>query len=91
LHRGSRIPGAAGCKRCTKCSLIELAYTEDKETGRSPAGDGQFNQDEKEQVSEEKVGQNSSMFHQLLYVSSLSVLVPAIFRVNGEQKLVNIG
>jgi len=36
-------------------------------------------------------GQNASMFHQLLYVRSLSVIVRDKILVNGEQKLVNIG
>ena len=60
---------AAECERRAKYSRIDSAYTEVKETGSKGVGDDQCNGNEEESGSEEKVGQNASMFHQLLYVS----------------------
>jgi len=63
------MPIAAGCERHAKRSRTDSAYTEIKKAGRKRVGDGQCNQNEEESGSEEKVGQNASMFQQLLYVS----------------------
>ena len=63
------MPRAAGCEGRAKCSQIDSAYTEVEVTGRKVLDDGQCNRNGEECWSEEKVGQNASMFHQLLYVS----------------------
>jgi len=44
-------------------------------TGQKGVGDGQCNRNEVESGSGEKLHQNVSMFHQILYVSSLRVFV----------------
>jgi hypothetical protein len=85
------MPTAVGGEHHAKCSRIESAYTEVKETGGEGVGGGQCNRNKKEQRSEEKVEQNASMFHQLHYVSWPSALVRDMLWANGELKLVNIG
>ena len=63
------MPRTAGCEHCTKCSRIDSAYMEVKEAAWNAVDDSQCNQNEEEHGSEENVGQNASIFHQLLYVS----------------------
>jgi len=79
------MPRAAECERHAKCSQSNLAYTAVEQTGWKCVGDDQCNQNEEEYGSEEKVGQNASMFDQLLYVSLQRVLVRDILCANGEQ------
>jgi len=76
---------AAGCERRTKCSLIDPADTEVNKKCWNGVDDDQCNWNKEEQGSEKKVGQNASMFHQLLYVSWTRVLVSDILWANGEQ------
>jgi hypothetical protein len=59
----------AECVCCTKCSRIGSASREVKETGGKGVGDGQCNRNEEKEQSEEKVGRNASMIHQLLDVA----------------------
>jgi len=69
------MPRAAGCEHTAKCSRIDSARMEVRETGWKGVDDGQCNQNEEEQGSEEIVEQNASLFQQLLYVSWPRVLV----------------
>jgi len=84
-------PEQQDVRASAKCSRIDSTYTEVKETGCKDVGEGLCNRNEKEPESEEKVGHNASMFHELLDVSWPSVLVRDILWANAEQKLVNIG
>ena len=70
-HRGSGMPWAAGFELRQKCSFIVSAYTEVKETRWTDVDDGQCNWNETNKEGEGKVGQNASIFHQLLCVSWL--------------------
>jgi len=79
------MPRAARCELRTKSSRIDAAYTEVNETGRKGIDDGQCNRNEEEQGSEDNVGQNESMFRQLLYVFWQIVLVRDIYWGNGVQ------
>jgi len=79
------MPSAVGCEHHVECSWIDLAYTEVKEAGWNGVGDGQCKWNTEEQGSEEKVGQNAPMFHQLLYASWPRVLVRDVLWLNGEQ------
>jgi len=57
------MPRAAGCERRGKCSQIDSAYTEVKDSGWKGVDDGECNRNDEAKGSEEKVGQNASMFH----------------------------
>jgi len=76
---------AAGYECRAKCRRIALANTEIEGTGWKDVGDSQCNRNEEESGSEEQVGQNASMFHQLLYVSWPRAVVSDISWANGEQ------
>jgi len=84
-HWGSGMPRAAGCEYRTKCSRFGSANTEVKQTGWKGVGVGQCSRNEEKSWSEENVGQNASMVHQLLYVAWLRVSVRDILWVNGKK------
>jgi len=79
------MPRAAGCERRAKYSRLDVANTEVKESGWNGVDDTQCNWNEEESGSEETVGQNATMFHQLLYVSWPRVFDRDILWANGAQ------
>ena len=84
-HWGCGMAKTAGCERWARCSRIDSANTEVQQRGWTGVDDGQCNWNEEEWGSEKEVGQNGSMFHQLLYVSWTRVWFSDILWANGEQ------
>jgi len=79
------MPRAGGCECRAKFSRIDSTNTEFKEIGWEGDGDNQCNRNEEEERSEEKVGQDASIFHLLLDVAWPRVSVRDIKWATGEQ------
>jgi hypothetical protein len=53
------MPRTEGCACLAECSRIDSAYIEVNKAGPTAVDEGQYNQNEEEQRSEEKVLQNA--------------------------------